>query len=268
MKIFNSLKIAFAMYSKIPVGRADWTDENMKYSMCFVPLVGFLIGMVLIGWCWIGVKIGFNVTLLGSVASLVPILVTGGIHMDGYIDVMDALSSYGDREKKLCILKDPHVGAFAIIWTVAYMIATAGILCQAVTGILETGVGMAGWKEIMMISFSFALSRALACFLAMMLKNARNEGTLYSFTSKQQKGAVSVVLMLFIFGAGIALCVVDFLTGLMTLLACAIVLLWFCRMVYKNFGGMTGDMAGFFIQVSELVMAFVIVAGCRIVEML
>ena len=49
------------------------------------------------------------------------LLVTGGIHMDGYMDTMDALHSYGNREKKLEILKDSHIGAFAVIMTVLYV---------------------------------------------------------------------------------------------------------------------------------------------------
>ena len=49
-----------------------------------------------------------------------PVLVSGGIHTDGFIDTVDALSSYGDKEKKLEILKDPHTGAFAIIGAIMY----------------------------------------------------------------------------------------------------------------------------------------------------
>ena len=49
------------------------------------------------------------------------LLVTGGIHMDGYMDTMDALHSYGSREKKLEILKDSHIGAFAVIMTVPHL---------------------------------------------------------------------------------------------------------------------------------------------------
>ena len=54
------------------------------------------------------------------------LLVTGGIHMDGYMDTMDALHSYGSREKKLEILKDSHIGAFAVIMTVLYVLIAAG----------------------------------------------------------------------------------------------------------------------------------------------
>ena len=43
-RIWNSFKIAFAMYSKIPMPRADWEKENMRYMMCFFPFVGIVIG--------------------------------------------------------------------------------------------------------------------------------------------------------------------------------------------------------------------------------
>ena len=88
------------------------------------------------------------------------------------------------------------------------------------------------------------------------------------FTCGQQKSVVSVVLMLYIFGTGIALCIIDFFAGLLVLLTLSIVVLYYRLMTYKNFGGITGDMAGFFVQVSEAAMIFATVIGCRIVEML
>lgn len=53
------------------------------------------------------------------------LLITGGIHIDGYMDTMDAVHSYGNREKKLEILKDSHIGAFAVIMLVTYVLAAA-----------------------------------------------------------------------------------------------------------------------------------------------
>lgn len=51
---------------------------------------------------------------------VLPVIVTGGIHVDGYMDTSDAIHSYGDREKKLSILKDSHIGAFAVIRLLVY----------------------------------------------------------------------------------------------------------------------------------------------------
>ena len=44
--LINSLKIAFSMYSKIPMPRTDWNKDNMKYAMCFFPLVGAVLGII------------------------------------------------------------------------------------------------------------------------------------------------------------------------------------------------------------------------------
>ena len=42
----QSLIIAFAMYSKIPMPRADWNDKNMRYAFCWFPVIGLVIGLV------------------------------------------------------------------------------------------------------------------------------------------------------------------------------------------------------------------------------
>ena len=60
--------------------------------------------------------------------ALIPVIVSGGIHLDGFADTVDALSSYGDREKKLEILKDPNTGAFAVIGLCVYFLADNGAL--------------------------------------------------------------------------------------------------------------------------------------------
>lgn len=44
-KMWNSFKIAFSMYSKIPMPQSEWTDENMSLAMCFFPWVGAVIGL-------------------------------------------------------------------------------------------------------------------------------------------------------------------------------------------------------------------------------
>ena len=115
MHVIRSLCIAFSTYSRIPVPQVAWTDENRKYSMCFFPLIGAVIGLLLWGWLALCDVLGFGALLRGAVGALLPILVTGGIHMDGFMDTSDALASWQSPEKRLEILKDSHVGAFAVL---------------------------------------------------------------------------------------------------------------------------------------------------------
>ena len=86
----------------------------MRYAMCFFPVIGAVIGGLLSLWiCLTGDSTGS--LFRASVAVLIPLIVTGGIHLDGLLDTADALSSYKTMEEKLEILKDSHTGAFAII---------------------------------------------------------------------------------------------------------------------------------------------------------
>ena len=48
-RIWNSFKIAFSMYSRIPMPRSEWTDENKSYAMCFFPWIGAVIGLLSYG---------------------------------------------------------------------------------------------------------------------------------------------------------------------------------------------------------------------------
>lgn len=248
MRIINSFKIAFSMFSKIPVGNADWSKENMQYSMCFIPLIGAINAGMLYLWYLLYVKLQFNDILFGAVAIVLPIFITGGIHMDGFCDVIDSLSSFASKEKRLEILKDPHVGAFAIIWGCAYMIVAFALM---------TNVTLA--SQVYIIGVGYVLSRSISCLLAIFMKNAKREGTLYTFTSRQSQKAVACVLVLYIFACVALLCILHFYVGLLIVLLSFLIIIYYIRMTTRNFGGITGDMAGYFIQLYELMVLFVVV---------
>ena len=111
----KSLIIAFAMYSKFPMPRVDWEKKALSWALCWFPLVGLAVGAVL--WLWLALAgwLGFGAVFTAALALLLPIALSGGIHLDGFCDTCDALSSHQSRERKLEILKDSHTGAFAII---------------------------------------------------------------------------------------------------------------------------------------------------------
>ncbi len=103
--------IAFSMYSRIPMPMFEWKEEDMKYAMCFFPAIGMVIGTVFYGMFLLLSWLLPGSFLAAGILLAVPIFITGGIHMDGFMDTCDARASYGDREKKLAILKGyPHGG--------------------------------------------------------------------------------------------------------------------------------------------------------------
>ena len=125
MVALETIGVAFAMFSALPVPKIEWNERNMRYAMAAFPLIGAVIGAL---WCVCGL---LPLPEMAKAAGfcLIPVAATGGIHLDGFADTSDALSSYGDREKKLAILKDPHCGAFAVIRLCSYFVAYFALCC-------------------------------------------------------------------------------------------------------------------------------------------
>jgi adenosylcobinamide-GDP ribazoletransferase len=85
--------MAFTLYSRVPMPRVRWEKENMAYAMCFFPLVGALIGAVLFFWLWLCGKLEIGPFLRAVGAVLIPVALSGAIHLDGFCDTADALGS-------------------------------------------------------------------------------------------------------------------------------------------------------------------------------
>lgn len=249
----RSLIIAFSMYSRIPMPRCEWNEQGMKYSMCFFPLVGAALGL-----CSAGVYYGLGALGFGPISralalTAVPILVTGGIHMDGYLDTVDARSSWKSREEKLRILKDPHMGAFACIYGIVYLLLTAAFWSEAGDG------------EVVSIAVGYVFSRILSALAVVTFQKAKSEGMAAASADASSKAARWVLL------AELAVCAVGMTAlcpryGLTALGVGACCFGWYRHMAYKDFGGITGDLAGYFLQVCELAVlaGIVLVSKCGI----
>ena len=51
MIVLQTIAVAFAMFSAIPVPQFEWNEKNMRYAMCAFPLIGVVIGAA---WCVCG----------------------------------------------------------------------------------------------------------------------------------------------------------------------------------------------------------------------
>ena len=252
MPVIRSLLIAFSTYSRIPVPQVEWNEENRRYSMCFFPLVGLVTGLLVWGWLSLCACLKMGPFLQGAVAALLPLLITGGIHMDGYMDTTDALASWQPAEKRLEILKDSHTGAFAVMGCAGYLLLSAALYSEADPA---AGLRLAG---------VFVLSRALSAFALVRMRNARNRGMLDDISRVAEKRLVTLSG-----GVYALLCLVLWLatgvrTALLCVLAAVLCYLYYQHMSYKQFGGVTGDLAGWFLQVTELVLTAVIVIGGKL----
>lgn len=242
MTILKNIIVAFSLYSQIPMPRFTWKEEDMKHNLVFLPWVGVVIG--LLAWGLEALLQVVEVPMLCKLAlfSLLPLLVTGGFHVDGYMDVQDALRSYKSREEKLEILKDPHIGAFAVIRLLIYALVWAG----ALTVCLDSS------KTFCMEAFCmlFCFTRTMSAIVALTLKHARKNGMLHMETEKSTRADVTacVVELLFILFLSAWL---NPVIALLFAVVAGIHFLYYRGLCYKQFGGITGDTAGFYIVTLE-----------------
>ena len=245
--MFNSLCIAFATYSRLPTPRADWNERSLRYAVCFFPLIGVVIGALEYGWLLLAGLLGCPAVLRGAVAAALPLLVTGGIHADGFCDTVDALSSHADREKMLAILKDSHCGAFAVIFFALWLL-----------GYFAGWTALGRRDTVLCAALGFVVSRALSGLALNHWPQARRQGMLRTVADAGNKKAVTAAMAVYLaLAAAAALAISPWRGGLM-LAANALSFLWYRRMSMKKFGGVTGDLAGCFVTVAELASALVL----------
>ena len=250
----KSVIIAFAMYSKLPMPRVDWEKKALSWALCWFPLVGLFIGAAL--WLWLALAhwLGFGDIFTAAFALLLPIALSGGIHLDGFCDTCDALSSHQSREKKLEILKDSHTGAFAIICCGLYLLVFFACWCEV------AAVGRAA----LVLALGPVLSRSLSGLFAVTLPNARGTGLLATFTGPMDTAKARGVMVIWVVACAAALLWLDLWTGGAALLGAGLTCLYYRVMSARQFGGVTGDLAGFFLQICELAMVLAVVLAQKI----
>lgn len=237
---FENCINAFGMFSSLPMPFVEWTEKNTKYMLLCFPLVGVFLGLIFALSCYLLDFFAFSNVFSAVLLTLTPLAVTGGIHMDGYCDTIDARSSHQSTERKRAILSDPHVGAFALITVVCYMMLYVAVMfeLEKTTDYYPVFVGI------------FTISRCCSGLATLLMPKAKNEGLAQEFSLRSY--VKCVVILLF------SLIVITFLlcfTAELAFIFCivyAVLLLNWNKMCMKEFGGVTGDLAGYLLQKLEL----------------
>lgn len=250
MNVFWSFIICFAMYSIIPMPMTEWTKERTKYCFCFFPLIGLLIGTL---WYGMFLILGdFSSIFSAIILMLLSVIISGGIHLDGLIDTCDAMFSYGDKSKKLEILKDPRTGAFGVIGAIIYFF----ILFASYYELLIQNT-----KLIYFMPFVFILSRAVASLSMLSVKSAKSTGLGATFSSSSDTKVNKTVLCVWILLIFAVFLYLNFLFGIIVFAIISLFLLWFIKYINREFGGITGDLTGFIMMLIELILPFSLAIG-------
>ena len=128
---FHAFAMCQSMFCAIPFPGNIWDEQARDKMLLFLPMIGLEIGAVWAGLAWLCNALHLPILVKGLLLSVYPYLVTGFIHLDGYMDVTDAVKSYRSLERRREILKDSHVGAFAVIGIILLLVAQFAFMASA-----------------------------------------------------------------------------------------------------------------------------------------
>lgn len=257
MTVLRSVVLSFAMFTRIPLPTLNWERTNMRYVLATLPLVGVLIGLLLWLWQWLCVLLSLDNIVFAAGLTLTPILLTGGIHLDGYCDTIDALSSRAPQERKREILKDPHAGAFAVIGLAVFMLAYFALGTQLKPNVVT--IGLLGCAAVM--------SRSMGALASLTFPTSSGGGILDTFRDAAGKPAIIIAAVFFLLAILGAL-YLNYPIAIALAVVVLLITLYVRGMSQRQFGGMSGDLAGYLIQLIELGSVFVLFIMDKVMVML
>ena len=121
------------MFCAIPCFWRVWDEEARDKMLLFLPVVGLETGAIWALLAWLCRYLALPALVQGAVLGAYPFVVTGFIHLDGFMDVTDAVRSCRDLARRREILKDSRVGSFAVIGVVLLALCQTALFASAKT---------------------------------------------------------------------------------------------------------------------------------------
>ncbi|MDD3854896.1 MAG: adenosylcobinamide-GDP ribazoletransferase [Sulfurimonas sp.] len=236
--IFKGFALAISMLTTVPMFKIhDFYKGINGYAVMFYPLVGFILGSILWGLHSL-LNSYVDSTHLAVIIFALWILLTGALHLDGFSDTMDGL--YVSKERALEVMKDPHVGGMGMIMSVTFLILKASSLAT-----------LEAFYLLPLVLMLSRLNAVLAIFF-------------YPYISQNGMGALAkeeftkTQMLITLFYSFLALLLYN---KLLLLVSALLVLLVIKSFFIKRYGGFTGDIYGFTIEISELIILNILLFG-------
>lgn len=237
--------MALGMFTSLPCPYRPWDEEARELMLVCLPIVGAVIGLLwallaALGTAWLAP------TLAAALIAALPWLLTGFIHLDGYMDTSDAILSWKPLEKRQRILKDPHTGSFSVV-ALGLLMLFSYAAASALTR-----------QDLRALLFIPVVSRCGSAFFVLTLNPiGHSEYARVDGRPAQRLAVAAMWLFAIILGAIVLRARVGAL--LIETLAYALAMFWAAHMLK----GVSGDVAGFALCVGECA-ALIALANLRV----
>lgn len=247
-KYLRAAMMSFTMFCAIPCPFHTWDDEARPLMTLFLPAVGAWIGLLwaalLWGERWLMTAAFAAVPgaayVLAAALCAYPFLITGFMHADGFLDVVDAVRSWRNLDERRRIVKDPHSGSFAVIACSLLMTGMYAASYAALTGDAPV------WK----LCFLAVTSRTASALAVTVLRPM----SISEYSGNYRKNIAAphaYILAVILAAAVIAPVFIWGFSGLFCAAAAAFHALA-VRRGYKSLDGMSGDISGYALTWAEL----------------
>jgi len=238
INFFKGFALAVSMLTIIPFFKVhDFFKGINGYAVMSYPLVGFLLGLILYFSHFILTPY-FTPLHVGIIIFTLWIVLTGALHLDGFSDTVDGL--FVNKERSLEVMKDPNTGGMGMIFTVTFLILKASTI--------------ASFEAFYLLPIVLMLSRLNAVLAIYYYPYVSPNGM--GSLAKEELSKTHVI---------IAIIYSVFLTisfSASTLILISLITLWLIKNFFiKRYGGFTGDIYGFSIEVTELILLNMILLG-------
>ena len=226
-----------SMFCYIPSPWRTWNEEARPLMLLFLPVLGLELGAIWWGLALLLRSLAVPTAVTALILCGYPYGVTGAIHLDGFLDVVDAVRSCAAPEKRREILKDPHVGSFAVVGCVLVLLAGYSVF--------STGHG-----DIRLLLLIPVVSRCGSA-LAVTLLRPMSTSQYAQQAIEKGKAAAIILILAAALAAGFLMSGVYGFVLVIELAGYGLSLL----RGYRGLGGMNGDVAGYALTIAELCSA-------------
>ena len=226
--------LSLQFFTRIPINmEMDFNNENLKYSVFFLPLAGIIIGG-LAGLIYYLIS-PYNSMIASFMALLMTIILTGGLHLDGLSDTFDGFFSNKEKKETLKIMKDSRIGAFGVL-SIVLIVLFKYIIILNIT------------NQPLVLVLSFANSRLVISWIISTKKPSKADGLGKMFN---ESNPIKLVLL-----SGIIYCLILIFLDIKYLIPLVINFglgQYISHISYKKIDGLTGDVYGSIIELGEAV---------------
>lgn len=239
--------LSLSFLTRVPVPSYQYSVEDWKRSVVYYPLVGVVVGALLLVVQTI-VSMGFSPLMVTVLTLVFWIYITGGLHLDGWMDLADGIGSNRPPDQMLTIMKDSRVGAMGVLAVIMLLLVKGAALYEL------QGVKHGLWL-LVVPTCARALVLSAIQYWPYVSKNGIGTGMREGLHVKHVLGGFLVTILIGWFIGG--------LQGLLVIAITMVGGLWFSFYVARKLGGLTGDCYGACIEWCETIALLSIVGTGR-----